>query len=94
MVSVVVAPRAHAQIRRAVERWEREHPGEVSRLADEVARALELLAAFPDLGISVGQRGRRRLLLPDIGYHIYYVRRTQRVEVVAVWHARRERAPR
>src|SRR6476646_10209841 len=44
MAVVVVAPRARAQIRRAVESWEREHPGERSRLADEVALALELLA--------------------------------------------------
>jgi plasmid stabilization system protein ParE len=93
MVSVVVAPRAHAQIRRVVERWERKHPGETSRFADEVARVLELLATFPELGISVGRRGRRRLLLPDVGYHIYYVRRAQRVEVVAVWYAGRGRAP-
>lgn len=94
MAVVVVAPRAHAQIRRAVEYWEREHPGERSRLADEVARALELLADFPDLGVGVGRRGRRRLLLPDVGYHIYYAHRTERVEIVAVWHARRGGAPR
>ena len=49
-VVVVVAPRAHAQIQRAVERWEDEHPGERSRLGEEVARALELLAEFLDLG--------------------------------------------
>ena len=89
----MVAPRAHAQIRRAVERWEHEHPGERSRLAEEVARALELLAAFPELGVSVGTRGRRRLLLPDIGYHVYHVRRTERVEVIAMWHAHRGRLP-
>ena len=94
MVAVVVAPRAHAQIRRAVERWEVEHPGERSPLAEEVARALELLAEFPELGIGVGTGGRRRLLLPDIGYHIYYVRRTERVEVIAVWHAHRGAPPR
>jgi plasmid stabilization system protein ParE len=93
-VPVVVAPRAHAQIRWAVEPWEREHPGERSRLAEEVARALELLAAFPDLGIGVGQRGRRRVRLPDVGFHIYYARRTDRVEVIAVWHAHRGRPPR
>ncbi|HEX3476332.1 MAG TPA: type II toxin-antitoxin system RelE/ParE family toxin [Kofleriaceae bacterium] len=91
MAVVVVAPRAHAQIRRAVENWERDHPGERSRLADEVARVLELLADFPDLGIGVGRRG--RLLLPDVGYHIYYVHRIERVEVVAVWYARRGRPP-
>jgi hypothetical protein len=56
MVLVVVAPRAHAQIRKAVERWQREHPGQTSYLGDEVARALELLAAFPNLGIGVGRR--------------------------------------
>jgi len=94
MVPVVVAPRAHAQIRKAVERWQREHPGETSRLGEEVARALELLAAFPDLGIGVGRRGRRRLLLPDVGYHIYYMHRAERVEVVAVWYAGRGRTPR
>lgn len=94
MAVVVVAPRARAQIRRAVEYWESEHPGERSRLADEVALALELLADFPDLGLGVGQRGRRRLLLPNVSYHIYYVRRAERVEVVAVWHARRGRPPR
>jgi hypothetical protein len=49
MVPVVVAPRA-AQIRKAVERWQREHPGQTSYLGDEVARALELLAAFPCSG--------------------------------------------
>ena len=70
MAVVVVAPRARTQIRHAVDYWEREHPGERSRLADEVARALELLADFPDMGIGVGRRGHRRLLLPDVGYHI------------------------
>lgn len=94
MVPVVVAPRALAQIRRAVERWERDHPGETSRLAHEAARALEMLAVFPDLGVGVGRRGRRRLLLPDVGYHIYYARRTQRVEIVAVWYAGSGGAPR
>ena len=55
------------QTRRAVEYWESEHPGERSRLADEVALVLELLADFPDLGIGVGRGRRRRLLLPDVG---------------------------
>jgi len=41
MAVVVVAPRARGQIRRVVENGEREHPGERSLLADEVARALE-----------------------------------------------------
>jgi plasmid stabilization system protein ParE len=94
MVTVVVAPRALAQLRRAVEHWERDHPGRWSRLADEVARALELLASFPEIGISVGRSKRRKLLLPDVGYCLYYVRRTERVEVIAVWHTSRGRAPR
>jgi plasmid stabilization system protein ParE len=68
--------------------------GETSRLGEEFARALELLAVFPDLGIGVGRRGRRRLLLPDVGYHIYYVHRAARVEIVAVWYARRGQTPR
>jgi plasmid stabilization system protein ParE len=93
MVPVVVAPRARAQIRKAVERWEREHRGETSRLGEEFARVLELLAAFPNLGIGVGRRG-RRLLLPDVGYHLYYVYRAERVEVAAVWYAGRGHGPR
>lgn len=32
MVAVVVAPRALAQIRRAIEHWERDHPGPDARL--------------------------------------------------------------
>lgn len=94
MVPVVVAPRARAQLRKAVERWGREHQGETSRLGEAFARALELLAEFPNLGIGIGQRGRRRLLLPDVGYHVYYSYRAERVEVAAVWYAGRERSPR
>lgn len=78
--------------------WWRENRQSAPSLFDrELAEALELLRAMPNVGVPYPPRLRyRRLLLRETGYHVYY-----RVDeaagvlyVVSVWHTRRGRNPR
>lgn len=93
--AVVVLDDALAEVVGAEEWWQANRAKAPNLLADEVGRALELLAIEPTLGtFSPGvsrRRGIRRILLPRVGYHIYFRidRDLQRVVVLSFWHARR-----
>ena len=73
-------------------------PREPRCVRDEFRRFCELVAAFPDIGTRVASSrvAARRILLPDIEYHVYYrVRpRAYRIEVLSFWHAVRGTLPR
>lgn len=79
--------------------WWLEHRDKAPTLfEDELARALALLADAPQIGMRVrSRRGEvRRLLLRSSGFHLYYAvdLRAEVVQVLAVWHVARGRAPR
>jgi plasmid stabilization system protein ParE len=96
-VKVRVAAHAARQAR-AVDAWWREHRGDRDGFIDELASALERLAASPDLGALYEPRaaqGVRRLLLPASQHYVYYVhlRERQRVRILAIWSCYRGRGP-
>jgi plasmid stabilization system protein ParE len=67
-------------------------------LADDLGRAFELLVAQPGIGArarNATKESVRRLLLSRTGYHLYYRVNVEagRIEVLALWHARRGGAP-
>jgi plasmid stabilization system protein ParE len=91
---VVLTRRAERQLEEALGWWKANRPAAQNLLADEVARAIELLAIQPAIGAKArGERfrGIRRVLLEPVGYHIFYRVRPilRRVEILAVWHGRR-----
>jgi plasmid stabilization system protein ParE len=95
---VVLTRRAERQLEEALNWWMANRTAAPDLLLDNVERAMQLLAAQPSIGAKArGDRFRdiRRVLLEPVGYHIYYRVRPvlRRVEILAVWHAQRERWP-
>jgi plasmid stabilization system protein ParE len=95
---VVLTRRAERQLEAALAWWKANRPAAPDLLSDEVLRAVELLGIQPAMGSKArGEqfRGVRRVLLESVGYHLYYRVRPvlRRVEILAVWHARRGGKP-
>jgi len=94
---VIVSPRARGQIE-AIDRWWRENRLAAPALfRQELAAALDLVAAAPESGTryrSSPVPRVRRALLRSTRYHVYYVVRPGTIEVLAVWSAVRGTGPR
>jgi plasmid stabilization system protein ParE len=96
-ILVEILPEAQRMLDEADEHWVGEHGFLAENpLLDEVLRASDLLRTNPRIGVTV-QRGRaeiRRLLLHS-GWHLYYrfSADRQRIEILAVWFARRGSLP-
>jgi len=90
--------RAAAEIRRASAWWRANRPAAPFAFADDIERAFQLIATQPGIGAqarNVKKEGVRRLFLSRTGHHLYYQVNSEagRVEVLALWHARRGREP-
>ena len=96
MIPVRVTARAKREADRA-ERWWREHrPGSPELFRSEVERGIETIRSAPSLGVPYEhprRHGIRRLLLPRIGYHLYYRVEDHRILVLHLWHTRRGTSP-
>jgi len=86
---------ARADIERALAWWKRNREKAPGALAEELDRALTLIATSPLIGVrssSAKSRVVRRLMLPRVRYCLYYrvvgSPRTY-VEILALWHASR-----
>lgn len=84
--------RAKRQADVAEQWWRKRHPASAALFRAEVERGIETLRELPELGVPYshpGRRGIRRLLLPKIGYHLYYRLGAREIVLLAVWHTRR-----
>jgi len=91
-------PRAATEIRRASAWWRANREAAPFALIEDLERAFELIAAQPGIGArarNAKMEGVRRLLLSRTGYHLYYQVNADagRIEILALWHSRRGRAP-
>ena len=98
-LAVTFWKRAARQIESAADWWHENRHDSPDALSDELARTLELITLQPGVGLpAVNARlsGVRRILLPRVGYFLFYrvAPRKQLVEVLAFWHARRGSGPR
>jgi len=89
---------AARHIRKAEEWWRENRMLAPNAVRQELERALMLIAGQPRIGsraINVQTPGVRRIFLPIIKQHLYYhiLESPDRVEVVALWHARRGKGP-
>lgn len=97
--AVRTTPQADASIIEAAAWWRANRAAAPDLFEQELSGAVALLAGAPDVGRRYRHRGipgLRRLLLPRVRYHVYYVHHPERGEVVVlvVWSAVRGRGPR
>ena len=95
---VEITALAARHIRVAEEWWRRHRPAAPNAVRQELERAFTLIASQPGIGsraTNVKLPGVRRIYLPVIKQFLYFhvVALPNRVEVVALWHARRETGP-
>jgi plasmid stabilization system protein ParE len=97
-VNLELAPRAVRDAERHARWWRDNRPAARLLFDQELAAALDQIRASPEIGLAYpGITGKdyRRLLLPRTRFHIYYrLAAPDRIRVVAIWGAARERGPR
>lgn len=90
-MKVILSDEAAAQVRYIDARWRENRSGAANPFVSELEQALTELAS---LGTKYEARpGGRRLLLRRTYFHLYLVRRDERIDVVTVWSAYRGKGP-
>jgi len=89
-VIVVWSPRAIGHLAHLRSFIARDNPKAASRIADVLLAAVERLAELPGLGRPGRVVGTRELIVPGTPYLIPYRVRGDRLEVIAVFHARQK----
>jgi toxin ParE1/3/4 len=89
-VTIVWAPRAIAHVAHLREYIARDNPNAANRIASALLEAVERLAKLPNLGRPGRVAGTRELVVPETPYIIAYRLRGDRLQVVAVFHARQK----
>ena len=97
-LAVVFWSRAARQIEEASDWWRKHREGSPEALSDDLVRALDIIAVQPGIGTPAASKrlqGVRRVLLPRVGYFLYYrvARRPPELEILAFWHASRGAGP-
>jgi plasmid stabilization system protein ParE len=97
-LEVQITHRARQQIQAASVWWRENRPAAPNAVAEDLARAFELVALHPEIGAVARNRrlsGVRRILIGRLRYHLYYrvAGTPPRVEVLAFWHATRGSSP-
>lgn len=95
---VEITALAAQHIRSAEEWWRRNRPAAPNAVRQELERAFALIGGQPRIGsraTNVKLPSVRRIYLPVIKQFLYFhfVASSERVEVLALWHARRESGP-
>lgn len=97
MIRIEFSPQAERQIDSALHWWAENRSEAPALLATELEAALADLARYPRLGQRVtGQRLSRvrRVAMQRSRYLLYYRTNDDRIEILALWHQSRGRAPR
>jgi toxin ParE1/3/4 len=89
-VTIVWSPRAIEHLAHLREYIARDNPNAANRIASTLLKAVERLAQLPNLGRPGRVAGTRELVVPGTPYVIPYRLRGDRLEVVAVFHARQK----
>jgi len=85
----VFHPAAGADLREARDWYEAQQPGLGQQLGQIVAEALDRVAAAPAQYPAV-LPGVRRIVLTRFPYSIFYRERSRDLQVLAIWHHRRD----
>jgi plasmid stabilization system protein ParE len=98
-LAVTFWKRAARQIESAGRWWRENRQASPDALSQELVRTLDLITRQPGVGMPASNArlsGVRRILLPRVGYLLFYrvTPEKQLVEVLAFWHAKRGSGPR
>jgi toxin ParE1/3/4 len=89
-VRIVWTERAVADLEEIERYIERDRPSAARRVAAHLVASVENLAEFPGLGKPGHRPGMRSLVTPP--YVISYRVRSRRLEILSIWHGRRQSA--
>jgi toxin ParE1/3/4 len=89
-VTIVWSPRAIEHLTHLRSYIARDNPNAADRIAGTLIEAVERLAKVPNLGRPGHVAGTRELVVPGTPYLIAYRLRGERLEVIAVFHARQK----
>ncbi|MDE3156268.1 MAG: type II toxin-antitoxin system RelE/ParE family toxin [Acidobacteriota bacterium] len=89
-MTIVWAPRAIRHLEQLRDYIAQDSPAAAGRIATLLLGAVEHLVAHPGLGRPGRVAGTRELVVPDTPFVIPYRVRGDRIEIVAVFHGRRQ----
>ena len=89
-MTIVWSPRAIEHLAHLREYIARDNPNAANRIASALLEAVERLAELPNLGRPGRVAGTRELVVSGTPFIIPYRLRGDRLEIVAVFHARQE----
>jgi toxin ParE1/3/4 len=89
-VIIVWSPRAIEHLTHLRSYIARDNPRVAKRIAAVLLKAVERLAELPNLGRPGRVAGTRELVVPGTPYVIPYRLRSDRIEVIAVFHSRQK----
>jgi toxin ParE1/3/4 len=89
-VTIVWSPRAIEHLSHLRAFIARDNPKAASRMARALLEAVERLAELPNLGRPGRVAGTRERVVPGTPYVIAYRLRSDRLEVIAVFHGRQK----
>ena len=87
-MTVVWSPRAVGHLAGLRAYIARENPGAAARTATTLLAVVDRLAELPNLGRPGRVSGTRELVVPGTRYVIPYRVRSERLEIIAVFHGR------
>jgi len=88
--------RAAAEIREAAAWWAASRAAAPDAVREELRRVFALISTQPRVGAvarNAALKGVRRVHLSRVHHHLYYRLKAGRVEILALWHARRGKEP-
>lgn len=89
-MTIVWSPRAIEHLAHLRAYIARDNPKAANRIAGALLEAVERLAELPNLGRPGRVAGTRELVVPGTWYIISYRLRADRLEIIAVFHARQK----
>ena len=91
-----ISRRAAREVERVVEWWTANRPAAPGAVRRDLEAAVNVLLVQPDIGARVEEASSpdvRRIHLDRIRYWVYYRVRSNRLEVLSVWHSSRGSGP-
>lgn len=95
-LELTISQRAAREVERVVEWWAANRPAAAGAVRQDLEAAVNVLLVRPDIGVRVREASSpdvRRFHLDRIRYWVYYRVRSNRLEILSVWHSSRGSGP-
>ena len=95
-LELFISRRAAREVERVVKWWAASRPDAPGAVRQDLEAAVNVLLVQPDIGARVKEASSpdvRRFHLDRIRYWVFYRVRSNRLEVLSVWHSSRDSGP-